>query len=195
MKYIFPLFFLVFILALSLFSKEVQSSTLPHHDFALVIPSSQDDYASTRTRLLDDIIEYLNSSHILPQGFPKACMTAASPSEDNPSINIISCIPGATENGKENGILLDADGHFIQFLILTCPDTQVYLFEIHLIERLPAKLLHTSLEKSVRIGVHLPRLEDTMYDTLLPALEEALIHAGAQKIYFEKPEKKQFTDK
>ena len=188
MRCISVLLFLLFISDLCLFTKETQSSSLPHHDFALITPSTRDDYSSIRTRLLDDIIEYLNSSHILPQGYPKACVTAASLSEDDPSIHIISCIPGTTENGKENGILLDGNGHFIQFSILTCPDTRVYLFEIYLIEQLPTKFQRASQEKSVRIGVHLPLLEDTMYDTLLPVLEEALIHAGAQKIYFEKAE-------
>ena len=115
-------------------------------------------------------------------------MTAASLSKDNPSINIISCIPGNIEEGKENGILLDPEGHFIQFSILTSPDTRVYLFEIYLIEQSPTKFQRTSQEKNVRIGVHLPLLKDTMYDTLLPLLEEAIIHAGAKKIFFEKPD-------
>ena len=188
MRYISVLLLLVFISELCLFTKGAQSNSLPHHDFALITPSSQDDYSPIRTKLLDDIIKYLNSSHVLPPGYPKACTTAASPSEDNPSIHIISCIPGTIEDGKDDGILLDAAGHFIQFSILTYPDTRVYLFEIYLTEQLPAKFQRSSQEKSVRIGVHLPLLEDTMYDTLLPVLEEALIHAGAQKIYFEKPD-------
>jgi hypothetical protein len=163
----------------------VHSNSLPHHDFALIIPSSQDDYSSVRNRLLDDIIEYLDASDILPQGFPKACVIATSPSEDNQSVHVISCIRSAPDSGKETGILLDPEGHLIQFSILTYPDTRVYLFEIYLFERLPTRLQHTSQENSVRIGVHLPWLEDTMYDTLFPALEKALIHAGAQKIFFE----------
>ncbi len=187
MRYFFTLFLLVFISVSCIFAKEVHSNSFPHHDFALIIPSSQDDYSSVRNRLLHGIIEYLNATHMLPQGYPKACMTAASPSEDNPSIHVISCVLITPDNGNANGILLDPEGHFIQFSILTYPDTRVYLFEIYLFERLPATLQHTSQEKSVRIGVHLPWLEDTMYDTLFPALEEALIHAGAQKIFFEEP--------
>ena len=136
--------------------------------------------------LLDDIIEYLGTSHMLPQGFPKACVIASSPSEDNPSIHDISCVPITTDNGKANGILLDQKGHFIQFSILTCPDTRVYLFEIYLFDRLPKTILqHPPQNNRVRIGVHLPWLGATMYDKLFPTLEEALIHAGAQKIYFE----------
>lgn len=194
MRYIVALLCLVFVLEICIFTKEVQSNSLPHHDFALIIPSSQDDHHSMRNRLLDDIIEYLDASHILQQGYPKACVTATSPSEDNPSIHVISCVLSTPDNGKANGILLDPEGHFIQFSILTYPDTRIYLFEIYLFERLPARLQHTSQEKSVRIGVHLPWLEDTIYDTLFPALEEALIHAGAQKIFFEEPTPKQFTD-
>jgi hypothetical protein len=194
MRYIFTLLLLVFVSVSCIFAKEVHSNSLPHHDFALIIPSSQDDYSSVRNRLLDDIIEYLDASHILRQGYPKACVIATSPSEDNPSIHVISCVLSTPDNGKANGILLDPDGHFIQFSILTYPDTRVYLFEIYLFERLPARLQHTSQEHSVRIGVHLPSLEDTMYGTLFPALEEALIHAGTQKIFFEEPTPKQFTD-
>lgn len=172
----------------------MHSNSLPHHDFALIIPSSQNDYTSVLNRLLDDIIEYLDTSHMLQQGYPKACVTATSPSEDNPSIHVITCVPGTPDKGGENGILLDQEGHFIQFSILTCQDTRVYLFEIYLFERLPKRLQHTPQEKSIRIGVPLPWLEYTMEDTLFPALEEALIHAGAQKIYFKESTPKQFTD-
>jgi hypothetical protein len=185
MRYIFTLVLLIFISVPCIFTKEVQSNLLPHHDFALVVPSSQDDYDPVLNRLLHDIIEYLEASHILPQGYPKACVTTSSPSEDNPSIHVTSCVLSTPDNRKANGILLDPEGHFIRFSILTCQDTRVYLFEIYLFERLPTRLHHTPQENRVRFGVHLPWLEDTMYDTLYPALEEALIHAGAQKIYFE----------
>ena len=194
MRYIFTLLLLVFVSVSCILAKEMHSNSLPHHDFALIIPSSQNDYSSVLNRLLDDIIEYLDTSHKLQQGYPKACVTATSPSEDNQSIHVISCVPGAPDKGGENGILLDQEGHFIQFSLLTYPDTRVYLFEIYLLEHLPKKIHHTSQEKSVRIGVPLPWLEDTMYDTLLPALEEALIHAGAQKIYFKEAPPKQLTD-
>jgi hypothetical protein len=194
MRYIVALLFLVFVLEICMFTKEVHSNSLPHHDFALIIPSSQDDYSFVRDRLLHDIIEYLDASHILPQGYPKACAITTSPSEDNPSIHVISCVLGTLDNGKASGILLDQEGHFIQFSILTYPDTRVYLFEIYLFERLPKRLQHTSQENSVRIGVHLPWLEDTMYEKLFPALEEAIIRAGAQKVFFEEPTLKQFTD-
>jgi len=185
MRYIFTLLLLVFVSVSCIFTKEVQSNSLPHHDFALIIPSSKDDCSSVRNRLLDNIIEYLDASHILPQGYPKACAITTSPSEDNPSIHVVSCVPITTDNKKASGILLDQEGHFIQFSILTYPDTRIYLFEIYLFERLPKKLQHTSQENSDRIGVHLPWVEDTLYEKLFPALEEALIHAGAQKIYFE----------
>lgn len=194
MRYIFTLLLLISLSVPCIFAREAHSNSLPHHDFALIIPSSQDDYSSVLKRLLDDIIEYLDASHILPQGYPKACAITTSPSEDNPSIHVISCVPITTENGKANGILLDQEGHFIQFSILTYPDTRVYLFEIYLFERLPKRLQHTSQENSVRIGVHLPWLEDTMYEKLFPALEEAIIRAGAQKIFFEETAQKQFTD-
>jgi len=194
MRYIFTLLLIVFISVSCIFAKEAHSNSLPHHDFALIVPSSQDDYSTVRDRLLDNIIEYLDASHILQQGYPKACVTATSPSEDNPSIHVISCVLSTPYNGKANGILLDPEGHFIQFSILTYPDTRVYLFEIYLFERLPKRLQHTTQEKSVRIGVPLPWLEDTMYDTLFPALEEALIYAGAQKIYFKEPTPEQFID-
>ena len=194
MRYIFTLLVLVFLSAPCIFAKEVHSNSLPHHDFALIIPSSQDDYSSVLSRLLHDIIEYLDALHMLQQGYPKACVTAITPSEDNPAIHVISCVLGTPDNGKANGILLDQEGHFIQFSLLTYPDTRVYLFEIYLFERLPKKLQHASQENNVRIGVPLPWLEDTMYDTLLPALEEALIHAGAQKIYFKEAPPKQLTD-
>jgi hypothetical protein len=184
MRYIFILLLFVFVSVSCIFIKEVQSNSLPHHDFAFIIPSSQDDHSSVLNRLLDDIIEYLGASHMFPQGFPKACVIATSPSEDNPSIHDISCVPIATDNGKANGILLDPKGHFIQFSILTYPDTRVYLFEIYLFERLPTRLHRAPQENRVRFGVNLPWLEDTMYDTLFPALEDALIHAGAQKIFF-----------
>ena len=185
MRYIFTLLLFVFVSISCIFTKEVQSNSLPHHDFALIIPSSKDDCSSVRNRLLDNIIEYLDASHILPQGYPKACVIATSPSEDNPSIHDISCVPITTDTGNASGILLDPEGHFIQFSILTCPDTRVYLFEIYLFKRLPTRLHRTPQENRVRFGVHLPWLEDTMYDTLFLNLEEALLHAGAQKIYFE----------
>jgi len=194
MRYIFTLLVLVFVSVSCILAKEAHSNSLPHHDFALIIPSSQDDYASVLNRLLHDIIKYLDASHMLQQGYPKACVTATSPSEDNPSMRVTSCVLGTPDNGKANGILLDQEGHFIQFSILTYLDTRVYLFEIYLFEHLPKKLHHTSQEKSVRIGVPLPWLEDTMYDTLLPALEEALMHAGAQRIYFKEAPPKQLTD-
>jgi hypothetical protein len=194
MRYIATLLFLVFLTVSCIFTKEAHSNSLPHHDFALIIPSSQEDHHSVRKSLLHDIIEYLDASHILPQGHPKACAITTSPSEDNPSIHVVSCVPLTRDNGKASGILLDPEGHFIQLSILTYPDTRVYLFEIYLFERLPARLQNTSQEHSVRIGVHLPWLEDTMYEKLFPALEEALIHAGAQKIFFEEPTPKQSTD-
>jgi len=194
MRYIFTLLLLVLISVSCIFIKEVQSNSLPHHNFAFIIPSSQDDYSSVLNTLLDDIIEYLGASHMLPQGFPKACVIASSPSEDNPSIHDISCVPITTDNGKANGILLDQKGHFIQFSILTYPDTRVYLFEIYLFERLPTKFHRTLQENRVRFGVRLPWLEDTIYDTLLPVLENALIHAGAQKIFLKDPSPKQFAD-
>ena len=193
MRYIFTLLFF-FVSVSCICTKEVQINSLPHHDFALIIPSSQDDYSFVRNRLIDDIIVYLDASHILPQGYPKACVIATSPSEDNPSIHDISCVLSSPGDGNASGILLDPEGHFIQFSILTCPDTRVYLFEIYLFERLPLILHRTRQENRVRIGVHLPWLDGTMYDTLLSALEDALIHAGAQKIFFKKATPKQFTD-
>jgi len=185
MRYIFTLLLLVFVSASCICTKKAQSNLLPHHDFALIIPSPQGDYSSVRSRLLHDIIEYLDASHILPQGYPKACVTTSSPSEDNTSIHVVSCAPSTKDNEKASGILLDPEGHFIQFSILTCPDTRVYLFEIYLFERLPkTRLQHTPQENRVRIGIHQPWLGDTKYDKLFLTLEEALIHAGAQKIYF-----------
>lgn len=194
MRYIVALLFLVFVLEICIFTKEVQSNSLPHHNFALITAPAQNDYSSVRKRLLDNIIEYLDASHILPQGYPKTCVTATSPSQDNPSIHVTSCIPSTPGNRKANGILLDPEGHFIEFSILTCPDTRLYLFEIYLFERLPQRLQRTPQKKSVRIGVHLPWLEGKMYDILFPALEEALIDAGAQKNFFEEPPPKQSTD-
>jgi hypothetical protein len=194
MKYFFTLLVLVFLSVSCIFAKEVHSNSFPHHDFALTIHSSQDDYPSVLNKLLHDIIEYLNTSHTLPQGYPKACVIVSSPSQDNQSVHVTSCVLNTPNNGNATGLLLDQKGHFIQFSILTFPDTQVYLFEIYLFEQLPATLTHNPQEKRVRIGVHLPWLDDTMYDTLLPALEEALIYAGAQKIYFEEPPLKQSTD-
>jgi hypothetical protein len=175
-----------FLLAITLatIGSAAPQPVLPH-DYSFHVDFATESYEDALLRVRNNLLAALKTADTFPAGYPKVCRFRFEPRQGLEAASGVR--PYGSEMGDPGaqGILLDAEGHYVMLGVLDYPDLRPSLFDIFLVgDPAVAELNQAARETTPRIVVQVPVLGDAQYPALAELLAKGIRGAGAQEVSF-----------
>lgn len=156
------------------------SVSLPAHDYVLVDQAASADPARALAIIRDALLRAIVEARLAEPGYPAACSVRSAPDPRRPGARNLSCTPHTESSTERDGILLDAEGRFIQLGIVDFPDSRLYLMEIFVVPELPYPKLHSEQRWTVpRVVLRHPRVPRAWHPAIWSVLGRGVKSSGA----------------
>jgi len=160
-----------------------QAAELPPHDYAFVATEAISEPSALLEALRQDLVEAVAESGLAPVGYPRPCDVSSAPDPDHKGGFLLSCSDTAVTDGEADGILLDPDGHFLQFSVVTFADSRVYLAEVFLVPRLPYPPLGTDERLTIpRVVLRFPSVPTSWHPRIWSVIQAGIEASGARVV-------------
>ena len=155
------------------------------HDYSLRVDYATASYEDALVTVRNHLLLALKSAHAFPSGYPKPCRFRVDLPQGPGATSAVTPYRAETSDPGAQGILLDAEGHYVRLGVLDSPDLRPSLFDIFLVgdSDIPAPE-QSARDTMPRIVVQVPVLGDAQYPGLVELLATGLRGAGAQAISF-----------
>ena len=159
-------------------------SVLPH-DYSFRVDFATESYEDALLRVRNNLLAALKSADTFPAGYPTVCRFRFEQRQGLGAASGVRAYGSEIGDPGAQGILLDAEGHYVMLGVLDYPDLRPSLFDIFLIgDPAVAELDRANREMMPRIVVQVPVLGDAQYPALAELLAKGLRGAGAQEVSF-----------
>lgn len=116
---------------------------------------------------------------MLEEGFPRACTVV------EPEVRTTPFVPECVEGGSNpDGLVLDDDGRFVQFVPIDYLSARAFLFEVYLIpdSATAASVTREALSAYPHVGIPHVVLTESTYQRWLSAIMRGIRAAGAKPL-------------
>lgn len=159
-----------------------QGAGLPAHDYVFIDAAAARDPMRLVARLQQQLQRSFVAAGLSQPGYPRPCYSALS-KPDSSGVSQVSCREGARKPSVADGLLLDAEGHFLQFMVVDYPSQREYLMEIFIVSSLTRpKLLSSDARWTLPRVVLLPYAFTSDDAALQRALRLGVEAAGARAL-------------
>lgn len=155
----------------------------PPHDYVFVATSAIAEPSVLLAHIRDHLILAIARSGLASSGYPRPCHVSSRRDPDHEGGSLLSCSDTAGTRKPATGILLDAEGHFIQLSVIAFSDTRVYLAEIYLVPRFPYPSIGTDERFTIpRVVVHVPIISTKWHPKIWWTIQKGIEEAGARAV-------------